>query len=343
MKKHLCVVLILWTFGFINSYAQVGQYSNNPNKDAALDLNRTDGTNTKGLLLPKVALTATNSASPMTAHVAGMKVYNTENNGTGATAVTPGIYTNNGTQWIRTETNNTWSIKGNAGTDPSVNFLGTTDANDLVIKTNNTEQMRVANTGQVLIGTNAVPAGAGNAKLIIDNGNKGGAIQLIDGTQANGATLMCDANGVSKWFQGGNNDLGTGIYRSVVAQSFLIGANTALITDKTIKVSEPGNYLVSVRWWGTATFRDPNWQASGTLTLNVNGTAVDTLLQYETIEGNLHDSDNRISFTTNLVALNCAANDILTITINPIQAYWYTGAVGTNANWMPSLIVVKLQ
>lgn len=46
-----------------------------------------------------------------------------------------------------------WSLTGNAGTSASTNFLGTTDNNELVIKTNNIERMRI------LTGTNS-PGGA---------------------------------------------------------------------------------------------------------------------------------------------------------------------------------------
>ncbi len=50
-----------------------------------------------------------------------------------------------------------WSITGNTGTSPSTNYLGTTDANDLVIRTNATERLRVLKTGEVGIGK--VPLG----------------------------------------------------------------------------------------------------------------------------------------------------------------------------------------
>ncbi len=46
-----------------------------------------------------------------------------------------------------------WSVTGNAGTDPSLNFLGTTDSKDVVIKTNSTERMRFLSTGEVRIGS----------------------------------------------------------------------------------------------------------------------------------------------------------------------------------------------
>ena len=49
-----------------------------------------------------------------------------------------------------------WSVTGNASTNPPTNYLGTTDAKDLVIKTNAVERLRVLNTnGNVGIGTTA--------------------------------------------------------------------------------------------------------------------------------------------------------------------------------------------
>jgi hypothetical protein len=44
-----------------------------------------------------------------------------------------------------------WEITGNAGTNPSTNFLGTTDSQPLVIKTGGSEAMRISN-GEVGIG-----------------------------------------------------------------------------------------------------------------------------------------------------------------------------------------------
>ncbi len=52
--------------------------------------------------------------------------------------------------------NNAWLLTGNGGTTAGTNFLGTTDAQDLVFKTNNTEKVRVlASNGYVGIGTAA--------------------------------------------------------------------------------------------------------------------------------------------------------------------------------------------
>jgi hypothetical protein len=52
-------------------------------------------------------------------------------------------------QWTSPSTG--WSLTGNASTNPATNFLGTTDAQDLVIRTSNTSRLRVTSSGNVLI------------------------------------------------------------------------------------------------------------------------------------------------------------------------------------------------
>ncbi len=78
-------------------YAQVGIQTTSPDANSDLTL----GSTNKGLRLNKVALTGTNDATTVGAHTAGMTVYNTATAGSGTTAVTPGEYYNDGTQWIK--------------------------------------------------------------------------------------------------------------------------------------------------------------------------------------------------------------------------------------------------
>lgn len=87
-----CFFLSLLAF---NGFAQVGIGTTNPNSNALLEINAS--TNVGGLLLPRVGLSSTSSASPLTAHVEGMTIYNTVTTGD----VSPGQYYNNGTRWIR--------------------------------------------------------------------------------------------------------------------------------------------------------------------------------------------------------------------------------------------------
>jgi hypothetical protein len=77
------------------AYSQVKMGSNPAtiNSNSILELE----SNNKGLLLSRVALDSTTLPTPLSAHVAGMHVYNT------ATAhdVQPGTYYNDGAQWVR--------------------------------------------------------------------------------------------------------------------------------------------------------------------------------------------------------------------------------------------------
>lgn len=198
MKKYYKLALLCWGLSLTNSSAQVGIPTNNPNKNAVLDLNKTDETNTKGLLLPKVALTAINDASPMTAHVAGMHIWNTATNGTDANAVTPGEYFNDGTKWIRVSSlTDTWIQDGN--NNGTTKAIGTNDAFDLPIETNSTERIRITSNGQLLVNTSAPLAGGTTAKVQINNGTTAGALQIKDGTEADGKILTSDNNGVARW------------------------------------------------------------------------------------------------------------------------------------------------
>lgn len=64
-----------------------------PDASAQLDVN----SSSKGFLPPRVALTATNAAGPITSPATGLLVYNTATAGTSPNNVTPGYYFNGGT------------------------------------------------------------------------------------------------------------------------------------------------------------------------------------------------------------------------------------------------------
>lgn len=105
MKKPILLIAFAIGVTFTGTLrAQVTIGSNAaPDGNAILDLKNMADPNasTKGLLLPRVALTATTNATPLTAHVAGMAVYNTATAGTAPNNVTPGYYYNDGTKWVR--------------------------------------------------------------------------------------------------------------------------------------------------------------------------------------------------------------------------------------------------
>ena len=78
----------------------------NPDSSAALDVNST----TKGMLIPRVALTAVNSPSPITSPATSLLVYNTATAGTEPNNVTPGYYFWSGTAWLKMAAGNTSNV-----------------------------------------------------------------------------------------------------------------------------------------------------------------------------------------------------------------------------------------
>ncbi|MFN7014613.1 MAG: hypothetical protein ACK4ON_10135, partial [Bacteroidia bacterium] len=126
-----------------------------PDNSAMLDI---DASN-KGLLIPRVALSGTNDVTTISSPATSLLVYNTATAGTPPNNVIPGYYYWNGTVWVRVAIDgDNWKTLGNAGTNPSTNFLGTTDANDFQIRVNNISKMHIRNdaagTHRVGIGTN---------------------------------------------------------------------------------------------------------------------------------------------------------------------------------------------
>lgn len=127
-------------------HSQVGIGTTAPDNSSILEISSTN----TGLLIPRIALTSTAASTPVTTPATSLLVYNTAS----IADVTPGYYYWSGTAWqkLLSSQNNDWSVSGNNATNPNTNFIGTTDATDLVFRTNNLERNRITANGNFGVG-----------------------------------------------------------------------------------------------------------------------------------------------------------------------------------------------
>jgi uncharacterized protein (TIGR02145 family) len=92
---QLFMIILLIVLGTCKLNAQL-KVGNNPKTLNPNSLFEMESTN-KGMLMPRLALVHPDSFTPMTAHIKGMIVFNTDS----TSAITPGIYYNSGTKWLK--------------------------------------------------------------------------------------------------------------------------------------------------------------------------------------------------------------------------------------------------
>jgi len=148
----LKIFSLLFLAFFLNSnfvFSQSVKISDNagvPNANAILDVDIS--TNDAGILIPRLTTTQRNDLStnaPLGATDEGLTVYD-------ETLKAFVFWT--GTEWKQLTTQGAnWSVIGNSAINSTSNFIGTVDANDFVIKTNNTERARLTSDGKIGINT----------------------------------------------------------------------------------------------------------------------------------------------------------------------------------------------
>ena len=212
---------------FISQSFSQAKFGDNKTTIYAASLLELESTN-KGLLLPRVSLSATGVWGLNGTGVAAMMVFNNNASITGSSSGYPalaggiGIYYWDGAGWVgvKTNTGQFWSLTGNTGTTASTaatgatvnnNFIGSTDSKDFVIATNNLERMRVSSSGYIginnssplarlhIINDNAI--GAGDDDYIFDEYGSSGD-QTIYMRKSNG-TLSSPSNLSSGNYMGG--------------------------------------------------------------------------------------------------------------------------------------------
>lgn len=160
MNKQITILIVLMQLVgcSVALLAQQGFGTNSPNPNAVVDMAATN----KGVLIPRVALSATNSASPVSSPAPYLLVFNTATASSGSTAVAPGFYYrpsawwDNNSSWVPLLSGASgWMTTGNTGLKYGANFVGTSDDHDLVLRTNGTDRMRVMGVGGSVVGGSA--------------------------------------------------------------------------------------------------------------------------------------------------------------------------------------------
>ena len=147
LKRFLFLVIL--SFMLVPVFAQTGIGTTTPDASAKLEVSSTN----KGFLPPRIALTALNSASPVTSPATGLLIFNTASAGTNPNQVIPGYYYWDGgnSKWVRLE-DKADNLGNHTATD-NIRLNGYYLSND-----GGAEGIRVDNSGNVGIGTNTPTA-----------------------------------------------------------------------------------------------------------------------------------------------------------------------------------------
>lgn len=258
MKKSYIFFLYFSLFTSSSILAQqnvsISDANATPDASSVLDISST----TKGLLIPRLALSATNAAAPITLPATSMLVYNTAISGTAPNNVTPGYYYNAGTptvpNWLRIYAGSTngaeWKLLGNSGTDPNVNFLGTTDLVDLVFRTNSIQRARINSIGNMGVGVAPMTA-LGQAILSVSRDGVNACCGGENSTLALGEATTSTGRRPSISFHASGESEGV-IYLTQEATG--IGTNT--FTNRRIKFFDNQSQGLGIEttgnlWYGT--------------------------------------------------------------------------------------------
>jgi hypothetical protein len=157
-------------------------------------------------------------------------------------------------QFVANDTMTEWGLSGNAGTNHSNNFIGTTDGEPFRIISDSTIQISAetlvlndtAGYYAFLLGDltpfGGAPSGMymslSKASFDVDTFKiDGSALQIINGTPANGYVLTSDENGFASW-EGGIT------YDSLAA----LTGETVTLTNNSTNIIAASGTIVSVTW-----------------------------------------------------------------------------------------------
>lgn len=181
----ICCLLFLFS---LNVFSQVGIGTTNPEESSALDITSTNS----GILIPRMTKVQRDDiAGPSGVPATGLMIFQTDN--------TPGFYYYKGIwkPFGGSSSNTGWDLTGNTGTSPGTNYLGTTDGEKLLFKTNATNSFEITTNRRLRAyenGTAALPVYSWNGAV----GQKMGLYKYAyTGKNWNNANITGEVMGIS--------------------------------------------------------------------------------------------------------------------------------------------------
>jgi len=228
-----------------------------------------------------------------------------------------------------------WSLTGNAATNPSTQFLGTTDNKALKLRTNNSVRLTISSAGKVGIGTSS-PA----FKLDV----KGGSINTDSVYRIGGITVL-SVKGAGNAFAGA----GAGVANTTGYFNAAIGAYALQSNTTGAYNSANGSYALQLNTTGEANTADGAFalnanttgsynSASGCQALQFNTTGHDNtangyLALYSNTNGSYNSATGNQALSSNTSGFENTANGWRALYANTSGSYnCATGFRALNAN-----------
>jgi trimeric autotransporter adhesin len=297
------------------------------NSTAILDVKSTS----KGLLIPRLStIQRTGIAAPAT----GLLVFDTD---------TDQFWYFDGAAWKKLDVaGNNWSITGNGGTTAGTHFIGTTDAVDAVLKTNNTERMRwlyTANTknniatiatGDLTVNGITIGTGPGNVASNTATGNQA----LFTNTSG----VHNTAFGAQALYYNTTGGYNTALGFQALASNTTASQNTA-VGHFALYVNSTGfaNTAIglSSQFSSTSGYGNSSLGANAlfSITTGYDNTAMGVNALYSNTVGNNNVAAGRVSLYNNSTGIYNAGCGISSLANNTTGSYNSSlGAVALNAN-----------
>ncbi|MFI2744219.1 hypothetical protein ACG2LH_15905 [Zhouia sp. PK063] len=280
------------------SSAQVGIGTTTPDNSAILEISSTN----KGVLFPRIPLNSTSDNSTISSPAQGLLIYNTNS----SADISKGFYFWNGGAWDKITTSSesgssssddSWSLTGNSGTNPSTHFLGTTDYKDLIFKVNNNTVGSFDPNGGIHLGINSSNAYRGialgyGASTSNDEGAALGISAAAAGSKALAVGRLATASGSNAVALGnsstatGSNALSLGNSANASSsKSVAIGNEAAASTSEAYAIGNSssasgsnalaiGNTAKASAYTATAIGYGSNASSSSTFAIGTNAQAI---------------------------------------------------------------------